>query len=92
MSKLTNKEQKFKEFILKENKYSTDISAKLFWANNPYTIQPYMKENKITFQMLENVLNVIESEKKATKEQFKNANCFNIEDLECEEFNPYTEL
>lgn len=79
MEKLSDKEQKFKEFILKDNKYSTNCHYMVFWGSNPRTIQPYMKENKITFNMLENVLNDIESEKKEFMERFKNANCIDME-------------
>ena len=84
MEKLSDKEQKFKEFILKENKYSTDCDHMVFWGSNPRTIQPYMKEHKITFDMLKNVLNNIEAEKKQMKEHFKNANCIKLEDLDYE--------
>lgn len=83
---LTEKEKEFKEFILNGN-YSTDCAMIVFWGSNPRTIQPYMKEHKISRKMLENVLNDIEREKKEERERFKNANCFNIEDLEYEELN-----
>lgn len=87
MGKLSDKEQEFKEFILKENKYSTDCHYMVFWGSNPNTIQPYMKEHKISFKMLERVLNNIEAEKKELRDKLKNANCINIEDLEYEEFD-----
>ena len=64
-----NKKEILKDYIISTG-HTTDCTARMFFEMNPKTIQPFMEINGMIgegnkkYEMLENVLNEIENERK----------------------------